>query len=746
MKQILFVDDEPMFLRTVQRLLSRQADRWRLFFAENVADALKIIHEHELDTIISDVNLYGETGFDLLKHLQAENTVPTVPVIMITGAMDNDMKLKALELGATDLLNKPVSHADLLARINSCLKIKAYQDQIIQQNLSLEQRVWEQTRQALLTAEISSILVQQNDLKALLTQCTGALVTHLDIAFARIWVFDETRRILELFASSGMYTHANGGHQFIPVGQLKIGRIARDRKPLLTNQVIGDPHIRDQEWARQEKMIAFAGYPLVVKNELVGVMAMFSRRELAEDMLDCLASVSDKLALGIKEKKAEELVHFLSFYDSLTDLPNRHFFYDFIEKTIIDSDRRQEKFALALIDLDNFNRVNKSLGHKLGDACLRMVSERLSGVLEDHGGSSACPENSPGVIRMGGDHFIALLSGQETETADGLSRVTNSILQSLSESFYLDSREIFLTASIGVVVYPDDGTDADMLFRNAEAALDDVKKRGKNDFGFYSESMNRASMEFLDFETDLRRIIDRQELLVYYQPKVDLKTRSVIGMEALARWRRADGSFVSPMVFIPYAERNGLIIPIGDFVLETACRRNRAWQDGGMKKIGVAVNASGKQFGHKAFVSTVFSVLEKTGLAPEYLELEITETTIMVDPDRAVRNLKILKDHGVKVSLDDFGTGYSSMSYLQKLPLDALKIDLSFIRNILTNPNDAAIVKTMIAMAHNLDLKVIAEGVETEDQLEFLRELGCDTVQGFLFSPPVPAADFPGVV
>ena len=743
MKQILFVDDEPLFLRTIQRLLGRQSDRWRLFFAENVPDALEIIHEHDLDTIVSDVNMYGQSGFDLLNYLQAENILPTVPVIMITGAMDNDMKLKALELGATDLLNKPVSHADLLARINNCLKIKAYQDQIIRQNLSLEQRVWEQTRQALLTAEISSILVQQSDLKELLTQCTDALVTHLDMAFARIWVFDEKRRILELFASSGMYTHINGGHQFIPIGQLKIGRIARDRDPFLTNQVIGDPHIRDQDWAKRENMIAFAGYPLVVKNELVGVLAMFSHKELAEDLLDCLATVSDKLALGIKEKKAEELVHFLSFYDSLTDLPNRHFFYKFLEQTIVNSQSHQQKFALALIDMDNFNRVNKSLGHKLGDDCLRMVSERLSQVLADHGGAPADLEDAPGVIRMGGDHFIVLLGGQDLSE---LNRITSRILQSLSGSFHLDGRDIFLTASIGVVIYPDDGTDADMLFKNAEAALDHVKKKGKNDFGFYSESMNRASLEFLDFETDLRRTIDRNGLLVYYQPKVDLKIRSVVGMEALARWQRADGSFISPMVFIPFAERNGLIIPIGDFVLEAACRRNKSWQDEGMKKIGVAVNASGKQFGHKAFVPSVFSVLDRTGLSPEYLELEITETTIMVDPDRAVRNLKILKDHGVKVSLDDFGTGYSSMSYLQKLPLDAVKIDLSFIRNILTNPNDAAIVKTIIAMAHNLDLKVIAEGVETEGQFEFLTELGCDTVQGYLFSPPVPASDFPALL
>lgn len=739
MKQILFIDDEPVFLNTIERLLNRQKAEWRLFFAENVADAMAIIRENDLDTIVSDIRMTGETGFDLLQRLQEEETIRTVPVIMLTGAMDHDLKLKALEMGATDLLNKPVSLADLLARINSCLKIKAYQDQILLQNLSLEEKVREQTRYALLAAEISSTLVQQQDLKTLLKRCTDALVSHLDVALARIWVFDEKRRILELMTSSGMYTHIKGDHQFIAVGQLKIGRIARDMRPLLTNQVIEAPHISNQEWAKREKMVAFAGYPLVVKNELVGVMAMFSRTELQDDLLDNLASIADKLALGVKEKKTEEMVHFLSFYDSVTDLPNRHFFYESIHQTMVRSDRLQQKFALALIDLDNFNRVNTSLGHKLGDTCLKRVSERLSGMMEKIMGTPADSDSASQVIRMGGDHFIVMLT--DVENTDRVGRIAKYILRELSRSLELDGHEIFITASIGIVMYPDDGADADMLFRNAEAALEHVKKRSKNDFGFYSQSMDKTAFGFLDFETDLRKAIDRRDLLVYYQPKIDLKTEQVIGMEALARWQRADGSFVSPGIFIPFAESNGLIIPVGNFVLETACRQNRAWQEAGMKKIPVAVNASGKQFGHKEFVPTVFSVLEKTGLDPEFLELEITETTIMVDPDRAVRNLKTLKNQGVKISLDDFGTGYSSLSYLQKLPLDALKIDISFIRNILTNPSDAVIARTIIAMARNLNLKVIAEGVEEEGQLAFLREEGCDTLQGFLFSPALPASE-----
>ncbi|MFH2059401.1 MAG: EAL domain-containing protein [Pseudomonadota bacterium] len=744
MRKILFVDDDPLFLDSTKRLLHKQSNKWDMFFATSVKKALEIIEENEFDTIISDIKMPGETGFDLLNSLQTNKNTQSIPVIMLTGALENDLKLKALEIGATDLLNKPVNQVDLLARINSCLKLKAYHDEIVLQNLSLEKKVKEQIQQALLAAEISSILVQKKDLQSLLQQCTEAIVKYLDAAFARIWVFDEKINILELMASAGMYTNIKGAHQFTPLGQFKVGIIAQEKKPHLTNEVIGDPQISDQNWAKQEGMVSFAGYPLIVENRLVGVMAMFSKKPLYESILNAMASISDKIALGIEWKKSEDKVHLLAFYDSLTDLPNRHFFYEFIKKTIQYASRYQQVFALAFIDLDNFSRVNKSLGHNIGDECLKIVSARVANVLRKSDCVARFPKEEVHLIRMGGDHFTVLL--HDINNICKVSHIAKRILNELSKVYNLDGHEVYLTASIGIAVYPEDGNDVDVLFKNAEAALDDVKKKGKNNFGFYSDSMNESALELLDFETDLRKAIDQQEFIVYYQPKVDLVTRKIIGMEALVRWRKPDGTLVPPIKFIPLAETNGLIIPIGNFVLETACNQNKKWMVAGMRKIGVAVNASGEQFGQKDFVQTVLSALKKTKLDPKYLELEITETTIMVDPERAIRNLNELKRNGIKISLDDFGTGYSSLGYLQKLPLDALKIDISFIRNILTNPNDAVIVKTIIAMAHNLSLTVIAEGVEDERQLEFLRKHNCDTIQGYLFSPPVPAEDFPDLL
>jgi len=296
---------------------------------------------------------------------------------------------------------------------------------------------------------------------------------------------------------------------------------------------------------------------------------------------------------------------------------------------------------------------------------------------------------------------------------------------------------------MGISVYPEDGENVDNLIKNADTALYHAKGGGKNNFQFYSKSMNEAALESLTMETNLRRALERHEFLLYYQPKMDFLTGQINGMEALIRWKQSDGNMISPAKFIPFAETSGLIVPIGAFVLRTACLQNKLWQEADLKQISVAVNLSGRQFGQKDFVKDIFTALEDADLNPRYLELEITETTIMKNPERAVRNLKELKESGIQISIDDFGTGYSSLNYLRRLPLDTLKIDMSFIRNVVTDPNDAVIVKTIIAMAHNLNLKVIAEGVENEQQVAFLREHGCDTMQGYFLSPPVPAEDLP---
>jgi diguanylate cyclase (GGDEF)-like protein len=604
-----------------------------------------------------------------------------------------------------------------------------------------EDELFERARHAELGAEIGAALVKHGDLRSQLQLCTESIVKNLDAAFARIWVLDEEdENILKLMASAGMYTRLDGNHSIIKIGELKIGIIAKEKMPHLTNTVIGDPMITDQEWAIREGIIAFVGHPLVLSDKVAGVMAMFSKKPLQEAALKTLASISDEVALGIERKKAEDKIYSLAYYDSLTGLPNRYFFRELLERSIEYANRYKHSYAIVLIDLDDFSRINDTLGHDVGDELLKVVSSRLLKTLRSSDYVARIYDEEEPIARMGGDEFTVLL--QEVNNVVNASKVARRILNKLSQAYELGGRELFVTASIGIAVYPDDGKNVENLIKNADTALYHVKKRGKNNFQFYSKSMNETALELLTLETNLRRAIERQDLLLYYQPKVDITTRKIIGMEALIRWKTPEGGLISPAKFIPLAEENGLIIPIGKFVLQNACLQNKMWQEAFPEKVSVAINVSGLQFGQKYFVQDVLTALEDANLDPQYLDLEITETIIMIDPERAVRSLNKLKEVGIHISLDDFGTGYSSLSYLQRLPFDAIKIDISFIRNVVTNLNDAAIVKAIIAMAHNLNLKVVAEGVEDEQQLNFLEEHQCDIIQGYIFSPPVPAEEF----
>lgn len=738
MQKILIVDDDTGILDILKYLLSRQKKQWEVYLAQSVEAALLLIETHAFDTIISDVLMPGPNGFDLLEILQKTDGTKNIPVIMLTGAVENELKLKALHMGAADLLNKPVSQVDLIARVTNCLKLKAYNDHILQQNLSMEETIRERTREALLGAEISSILIKEKGLDDLLQHCTEAIIKHLDAALARIWVLNEKSHLLELRASAGMYTHINGEHQFIPVGQLRIGKIAGEKTPFLTNQLSGEPETSAPSWAETHHITGFAGHPLIVRDKVVGVMALFSKNRLKKSISAALGSISDGIALGIEEKKAEDKIHFLAFYDPLTKLPNRRYFYEILSDTITHANRYAKTFAMILIDLDNFNRINESLGHRRGDECLQIISGRLTDIQRTTDFVTKIFQEDMPVARMGGDEFIILLKnvGEIHKT----NHIIHRIIGKISKPVRINNRDIYLSASLGVATYPVDGTHASELFKNAETALYAAKKKGKNGFAFYSQSMNKASIRLLELEADLHKALLREEFHLVYQPKVNIQTGIITGTEALIRWQTQKGDMVPPSEFIPMAEANGLILPIGKFVLETACKQNKKWQDSGMKKIRVAVNISGVQFGQKDFVNDVLSLLDTYELEPECLELEITETIIIQNLEKAILDLNALKKAGIKIAVDDFGTGYSSLAYLQKLPITALKIDISFIRSMVSNTSDAVIVKTIIDMARNLDLEVIAEGVEDIAQLRLLKAYKCDIVQGFLFSRPVSAS------
>ncbi len=421
-------------------------------------------------------------------------------------------------------------------------------------------------------------------------------------------------------------------------------------------------------------------------------------------------------------------------YDELTGLANRNLFQDRLEQALIFSRRHDCGLAVIFIDLDNFKTINDSLGHDAGDALLPQVASRLAGAVRE----------GDTVARQGGDEFVLLLT--ETREEKDVSMIAQKLLQAVSEPFEVGGRNLHITCSIGVASYPKDGEDRQVLLKNADAAMYRAKEIGRNNVQFFAEEMNVKAMERLMLENSLHQALERKEFLLHYQPQVDLRSGEIAGMEALVRWHHPELGLLSPARFIPVAEDSCLIIALGEWVLRTACAQNKAWQDAGLKPITVAVNLSARQFRQHDLVEMVTRVLRETGLDPAHLELEVTESLVMQNVEETIATLGRLKAMGIKLSIDDFGTGYSSLNYLKRFPVHTLKIDQSFVRDITTDPSDAAIAKTIISMAHELGLKVIAEGVETEEQKSFLCLRRCDEMQGYFFSRPVPAAEFESVL
>jgi len=417
----------------------------------------------------------------------------------------------------------------------------------------------------------------------------------------------------------------------------------------------------------------------------------------------------------------------LAQHDGLTDLPNRILFSDRLTEAIAAAHRYRRRLAVLFLDLDRFKHVNDSLGHQIADRVLQSVASRLH----------ACVRASDTVARQGGDEFVILLS--EVTHAQDAAVSAEKILQVVRTLRRIDEHDLHLTASIGIATYPDDGADAETLLRNADLAMYHAKDNGRNNHQFFTTDMNRRTVERQSLEVDLRLALENQEFELFYQPKVSLATGAITALEALIRWHHPERGLVSPAQFIPVAEACGVIVPIGQWVMREACRQTRAWRDAGLPPVRIAINVSPRELREKDFVATVRATLAEAGLEPDNLELELTETFLMQDSTLTGTVLQALKGLGVTLALDDFGTGYSSLSHLRRFPIDTLKIDQSFVRDLATDADDANIVSAMISMGESLHMRVVAEGVETRDQLAFLQELGCPEAQGYYFSRPVAA-------
>jgi diguanylate cyclase (GGDEF)-like protein/PAS domain S-box-containing protein len=421
-------------------------------------------------------------------------------------------------------------------------------------------------------------------------------------------------------------------------------------------------------------------------------------------------------------------------HDGLTSLPNRTLLADRIHQAILRSRRNHEQVAIIFVDLDNFKFINDSMGHDFGDELLRITAQRLV----------ECVRRSDTVARQGGDEFVIIISGTAAE--DFIAPIAAKIRGAIARPVTIKGHELTVTCSIGISIFPKDGDDVQTLVRNADVAMYRAKEMGRDNFQFYSEELNSRSMARMTMEAHLRRALEKNEFSIHYQPKVSLCSGLITGMEALLRWQSPELGMVSPADFIPLAEETGLIGPIGEWVLKTACTQNRAWQESGLPPMRVAVNVSGRQFKQANLVEVIGRILRETGLGPHSLELEITERALIQNVESVIATLVELKEMGIHLAMDDFGSGYASLHYLRQFPFDKLKIDCSFIRDITINPDSSAIARTVIAMAHSLRLKVIAEGVESEGQLRYLRNHGCDEMQGYYFSRPVPVAEMSGLL
>ena len=517
------------------------------------------------------------------------------------------------------------------------------------------------------------------------------------------------------------------------------GRAFHQEKAIWCQDFQNDPST--SLWREQGKKYGWgssAALPLHRNGKAVGVFTLYAAeanafdepaQKLLEEMVVDISFALDSFARDCARKNAEEHIHYLANYDVLTGLPNRSHLDDHMQYTLSLAKRSNERLAVMFLDLDHFKDINDTLGHNIGDQLLIETANRLKSALRE--------EDT--ISRFGGDEFIVLLPNLQMT---GAQKVAQKLLEIMKNSFQIQHHELTVTTSIGIALYPDDGDDFETLYKNADTAMYRAKHDGRNGYCFFTDEMQRHSIRNLELGNALRHALERNQFSLHYQPQISSHNGKIIGAEALLRWNHPEFGPISPAEFIPILEENGLILPIGEWVLRTAIHQAKMWIEQGCEPIIMAVNISSVQFRHRSLPDTVSNILEEIGLPPEYLEIELTESMAMNDPQKAIDIMNELHDRGIRMSIDDFGTGYSSLSYLKKFKIYKLKIDQSFVRDINIDEEDKAIVSAIISMAKRLGLQTIAEGVETIGQLEYLQKEGCDEIQGYFYSKPLPAKEF----
>ena len=678
---ILVVDDDPTLRMLVKATLEKAG--FQVEDAEDGEAALIKFIKYQPSIILMDVEMPKLNGYETCRRIREDAIGAHVPILMVTGLEDIDSVNRAYSAGATDFLPKPINWPLLSHRVRYVLRASRTYDKL---------RASEAKNNALLNAMPDTLFVIRRD---------GTIVNYL--AGSEAATMPEPRGD-QLNISE--YLPKDIAGKWSELIQLAI----KDSKP-------------------QHYEFTLGSKPDVNHYELQVVPY------LNDLTLAIIREITDR-------KRAEERVHRLAYFDTLTGLPNRQLFQQKLSAAIEKAKKNNLMVAALYVDLDNFKRINDTLGHSFGDVVLQTIAKRLDNCIrsEDCVIRPNSEEDDVRLARLGGDEFVAIL--QDLENESDAAAVADRIRAELTRPVEHLGHEFVVTSSIGVSVYPDDGDDSDTLMKNADVAMYQAKNAGRNSVRFYSGTMSLQSLERLELENGLRYALQREELHLHYQPQLDLRTKRMTGAEALLRWDSPVHGSIPPAKFIPLAEECGLITSLGEWVLETACQQVKAWQEKYERDFDIAVNLSSQQFFSSDVASVVLKTIFDTGLTPNSLHLELTETILMNDVKETIITLNKLRDAGISLAMDDFGKGYSSLSYLKRLPLDTLKIDKSFVMDMEKNRDDAAICAAIIAMAHNLDLIVIAEGVETQEQLKFLEGQGCDKIQGYLISKPHPPEDF----
>jgi diguanylate cyclase (GGDEF)-like protein/PAS domain S-box-containing protein len=685
--QILIVDDE-LHNRKLLALLLR-AEGYVTHSAADAAEALTAIAESPPDLIMLDVMMPGMDGYTLATRLKSDPVTMHIPIIMLTAQLDGESRLAGLNAGVEEFLTKPFESAELRLRVRNLLRLKAFSDFVQNHNIILEQQV--QARAADL-----------HRFRAAMDATADAITL----------VNRTTMRFVEVNATAcRMFGYAR--EEMLAIGPAELADGTSEQLEQRYDAIIAGNGAED---AKETRLKRRDGSRLFVE------MRQHAQRSGADWIIvGVLRNVTER-------KEAEKRLLQMAHFDALTGLPNRTLFYSHLARILQRALSRGWSVALLCIDLDHFKDINDTRGHAIGDALLCQVSSRLV----------QCVRTRDTVARLGGDEFGVILAARDGEQRANL--VADRIREALRVPFALEDDVIAVTASVGISLSPDDATDAETLIQYADTAMYQSKGAGRDASRFFKARMNTDALARLDIETALRKAVEHEEFVLHYQPKIAVGSGRICGLEALLRWERPGFGLVPPGEFITVLEDTGLIVPVGRWVTAAACKQIGAWLASPVGSVAVSVNVAGRQFIEGDVERDVVSALEAHRIPASLLELEMTESSLMMNTERTVNTLQTLRNLGVGVSIDDFGTGYSSLAYLRRFPLDKLKIDRAFINGITTNKDDAAIVLAIIRMAHTLKLEVVAEGVETVAQLNWLRNHDCDEVQGYLVSRPLPAA------